>query len=139
MKKAYVYNENGYYEREGVAQIDPLESDLQGKNIYIMPANSTDKEPLDPKEGFRVKWDGEKWIYEAEPQAPEPIIHLPPTNEEQRQARANAYAVEVDPITAHIQRLKDETPVPEGEIAELIAERDAKVQEIKEKFPYSEV
>jgi hypothetical protein len=28
---------------------------------------------------------------------------------------------------------------PEGEIAELIAEREAKVREIKERFPYSEV
>ena len=62
-----------------------------------------------------------------------------PTDEEQRQNRANAYAVEVDPITAHIQRLKDESPIPEGEIAELIAEREAKVREIKERFPYSEV
>jgi len=59
-------------------------------------------------------------------------------NEEQRQARANAYAVEVDPITAHIQRLKDQDPIPEGEIAELIAERDAKVEEIKQRYPYSE-
>ncbi|MBR1605582.1 MAG: hypothetical protein IJ660_05705 [Alphaproteobacteria bacterium] len=57
-------------------------------------------------------------------------------NEEMKQARANAYQVEVDPITAHIQRLKDETPVPKGEIAELIAEREAKVQEIKERYPY---
>jgi len=61
-----------------------------------------------------------------------------PTDEEQRQARADAYAVEVDPITAHIQRLKDQDPIPEGEIAELIAERDAKVQEIKDRFPYQE-
>ena len=60
-----------------------------------------------------------------------------PTDEEQRQARASAYAVEVDPITAHIQRLKDENPIPEGEIAELVAEREAKVAEIKERFPYS--
>ena len=60
-------------------------------------------------------------------------------NEEMKQARANAYAVEVDPITAHIQRLKDQDPIPEGKIAELIAEREAKVREIKERFPYSEV
>lgn len=58
-------------------------------------------------------------------------------NKEMKQARADAYAVEVDPITAHIQRLKDESPIPEGEIAELIAEREAKVQEIKERYPYS--
>jgi hypothetical protein len=57
-------------------------------------------------------------------------------NEEMKQARANAYAQEVDPITAHIQRLKDQDPIPEGEIAELIAERDAKVEEIKARYPY---
>lgn len=66
---------------------------------------------------------------------PDPCV---PTDEEQRQARANAYAVEVDPITAHIQRLKDKSPTPEGEIAELVAERENKVQEIKERFPYRE-
>ena len=64
-------------------------------------------------------------------------IHIP-TDEEQRQNRERAYAQEVDNITAHIQRLRDENPVPEGEIAELIAERDAKVQEIKERYPYME-
>ena len=57
-------------------------------------------------------------------------------NEEMKQARANAYAQEVDPITAHIQRLKDQDPIPEGEIAELIAEREAKVEEIKKRYPY---
>lgn len=57
-------------------------------------------------------------------------------NEYVKKARASAYALEVDPITAHIQRLKDENPVPEGEIAELIAERTAKVEEIKERYPY---
>lgn len=66
---------------------------------------------------------------------PDPYV---PTDEEQRQNRANAYAVEVDPITAHIQRLKDQNPIPEGEIAELIAERGAKVAEIKERYPYTE-
>lgn len=67
---------------------------------------------------------------------PDPYI---PTDEEQRQERANAYAVEVDPITAHIQRLKDQDSIPEGKIAELITEREAKVQEIKQRYPYSEV
>ena len=60
-------------------------------------------------------------------------------NEEAKQNRASAYAQEVDPITAHIQRLKDQSPVPEEEIAELIAERDAKVEEIKERYPYQEI
>ena len=63
-----------------------------------------------------------------------------PTEEEQRQNRANAYQVEVDPITSHIQRLRDKEQTPEiqAEIAELIAERDAKVEEIKERYPYND-
>lgn len=60
-------------------------------------------------------------------------------NEEMKQARAKAYAQEVDPITAHIQRLKDQDPIPEEEIAELVTERDVKVQEIKERYPYATV
>lgn len=66
------------------------------------------------------------------------LIDIDKENEIAKQNRADAYAQEVDPITAHIQRLKDQDPIPEGEIAELIAEREAKVQEIKAKFPYSE-
>ena len=61
-----------------------------------------------------------------------------PTNEEQKQNRANAYQLEVDPITAHIQRLRDEEEPDEEKIAELIDERDAKVEEIKERYPYYE-
>ena len=59
-----------------------------------------------------------------------------PTHEEIREMRANAYQCEVDPITAHIQRLRDCNPMPVGEIEELMAERDAKVAEIKQRLPY---
>lgn len=61
-----------------------------------------------------------------------------PTEEEQRQNREVAYTKEVDPITCHIQRLEDEeqTPEVEQEIAELKQERSAKVEEIKERYPY---
>ena len=67
--------------------------------------------------------------------APEKPI---PTEEEIRQLRANAYALEVDCITAHIQRLRDETPLPEDEISALIEERALKVEEIKQRYPYPE-
>ena len=61
-----------------------------------------------------------------------------PTDEEQRQNRASAYAREVDCITAHISRLRDEEQTEDVtlEISELIAERALKVQEIKERYPY---
>lgn len=61
-------------------------------------------------------------------------------NEYAKKARASAYALEVDPITAHIQRLGDEEQTPEviAEIAALVEERKAKVSEIKARYPYSE-
>ena len=64
--------------------------------------------------------------------------HPAPTEEEQRKNRELAYTQEVDPITCHIQRLEDEeqTPEIEQEIAELKRERSAKVEEIKERYPY---
>lgn len=61
-----------------------------------------------------------------------------PTKEEQQKARQKAYKAEVDPITCHIQRLGDEEQTPEviAEIASLVEERKAKVEEIKSRFPY---
>ena len=66
---------------------------------------------------------------------PEP---LPPTKEEQEQNRARAYQAEVDPITSHIQRLRDMEQTEEiiAEIEQLKLERDAKVEEIKARYPY---
>lgn len=61
-----------------------------------------------------------------------------PTQEEQSKKREQAYKDEVDGITAHIQRLRDKEQTPEivAEIEQLIAERDAKVEEIKQRYPY---
>lgn len=66
--------------------------------------------------------------------------HPAPTYDEVSQMRADAYRIEVDPITCHIQRLEDEeqTPEIEQEIAELKQERSDKVEEIKERYPYPE-
>lgn len=66
---------------------------------------------------------------------PEP---LPPTKEEQQKAREEAYKAKVDPITCHINRLKDEEQTEEviAEIASLVEERKAKVEEIKQRYPY---
>lgn len=65
---------------------------------------------------------------------------LPPTEEEQRENRARAYQQEVDPITSHIQRLRDEEQTEEviAEIESLIEERALKVEEIKQRYPYPE-
>ena len=61
-----------------------------------------------------------------------------PTKEEQEELRAEAYKVEVDPITCHINRLKDKEQTAEiqEEIATLQAERESKVNDIKQRYPY---
>lgn len=59
-----------------------------------------------------------------------------PTMEEQKEKRAQAYLLEVDPITAHIQRERDEEDPDEEKINELLQERTLKVQEIKDRYPY---
>ena len=61
-----------------------------------------------------------------------------PTKEEIAILREQAYIQEVDKITCHINRLKDEEQTPEviAEIASLVEERKAKVEEIKQRFPY---
>lgn len=59
-----------------------------------------------------------------------------PTLEEQKAKRAQAYLIEVDPITAHIQRLMTDDEPDEEKIAKLLQERAEKVQEIKERYPY---
>lgn len=62
-----------------------------------------------------------------------------PTKEEISALRERDYKAEVDPITCHIQRLGDEEQTPEviAEIAKLVEERKAKVEEIKARYPYS--
>ena len=66
---------------------------------------------------------------------PDPYV---PTDEEQRQARANAYAVEVDPLMSEYNRKKTFNLFEEGEEEELMKAIQDKVAEIKERFPYKE-
>lgn len=43
------------------AFIDPLETKKQGKNVYLVPANATDKKPLETKENQAVIFNGSEW------------------------------------------------------------------------------
>lgn len=80
--KAYQYNETSKkFEMEVNCQIDPLESRAAGKEIYLLPANSTFKEPLPEKEGFDIVFNGSDWEYKEQPKPPGP------TPEEEKQRR----------------------------------------------------
>ena len=43
------------------AFIAPLETKKQGKNVYLVPANATDKKPLKTKENQAVIFNGSEW------------------------------------------------------------------------------
>lgn len=47
------------YEEE--AFIDPLETELKGENVYLLPANATFEKPLEKEEGKAVVFDGDTW------------------------------------------------------------------------------
>ena len=61
-----------------------------------------------------------------------------PTEEEQRQKRAEAYRLEKDPITCQITSLRDEEQTPEiiEEINNLLQKRTEVVKDIQERYPY---
>lgn len=74
-------------------------------------------------------------LYYVEGYAPQ---ELELTKEEISQRREHEYQSFVDPITSHINRLKDEEQTEEiiAEIEALKQERSAKVEEIKARYPY---
>lgn len=56
----YKFNEKGLFVGTEETELDPLESELQGKEIYLLPPNATFDAP-EKKAGFAPVWDGEKW------------------------------------------------------------------------------
>lgn len=42
---------------------DPLETELQGKDVWLLPADCTLIEPPEEKEGFDIVWNGDAWEY----------------------------------------------------------------------------
>lgn len=57
----YKYNDNGEYIGTEEALLDPLETEQQGENIYLLPANATFTAPTEPQEGYVNVWNGEAW------------------------------------------------------------------------------
>ena len=59
--KVYNYNPEGYL--IGVSELDDSDK-CQITGDWLIPAMATDKEPLEPKEGYEVKFNGKEWEYE---------------------------------------------------------------------------
>lgn len=57
----YKYNDNGEYIGTEEALLDPLETEQQEKEVYLLPANATFIEPPEVQESFARVWNGEAW------------------------------------------------------------------------------
>lgn len=62
----YNFDEEGYFTGKSKANIDPLETKIKKKDIYLLPRNATFTKTPKPQENKRIKWDknNQKWIYE---------------------------------------------------------------------------
>lgn len=140
MKKAYLFDNSGYFVGECFAQIDPLETKAAGREVFIMPANSTEIAPLPEKDGFKIKWNGFAWAYEeieeeSETEAETLIPTLQEKNEEIRQQRQYRFYLESDPI-----KYDYEEALARGDsnAEELKAQWLAQKDKIREELPYLE-
>ncbi len=68
-KNVYRYDEKNYFEHKVVLD-DTDRSPVSG--AWQIPAYCTKVEPPATKEGFKIKWNGTEWEYEAEEKEPEP-------------------------------------------------------------------
>lgn len=60
--KEYFYSEDTKeFVFESDAFIDPLETELAGKEIYMLSANATFVEPPVKREGYAIVWNGTEW------------------------------------------------------------------------------
>lgn len=105
------------------ALLDPLETEQQGKDVYLLPANATFIPPTEPPDGYVNVWNGSVW-------------------EQVEDHRKQEYWLPEDKYGAPAHEMEELGPLPEGatltapertlddakpaKIAELKAERDAK-------------
>lgn len=60
--KEYFYSEDTKeFVFESDAFIDPLETELAGKEVYMLSANATFVEPPAKREGYAIVWNGTEW------------------------------------------------------------------------------
>ena len=77
--KVYFYDEiTKEFTMSADALKDPLESKIQGKDVWLLPANATFDEPLPSKDGYKVVYNN-GWKYEK---LPEPEVTPEPTLDE---------------------------------------------------------
>lgn len=68
MKQVYAFDDNGYFLSVMNCQLDPLETKKQKREIYILPANSTEIKTPRLKKNQRARFSNGKWTIEEIPE-----------------------------------------------------------------------
>ena len=113
-----IIGENTYY----IANGDGTISSFAGYQF--------DENAIKADEEIIQGYDGKYYFATQCPEKPAP------TKEEQQKARQAAYKAAVDPLMAEYNRKKTFNLFEEGEEEALLAEVNAKAEEIKQRFPY---
>lgn len=83
---AYQYDsKTKKYKGEITRQLDPLMSKKLGKEVYLMPADSTNIPPLEEKEDFDIIWNGKEWEYKEQEKEKELEPYIPTEKEKLEQ------------------------------------------------------
>lgn len=109
-------------------QRDPLESQAQGHDVWLLPAHCTFAEPLPEKDGFDRVWNGTAWEYqEISPVQPEP------TEYEKAQARIAVLKAEIASVDyKQFKYLRGELTAEEWEeVKAYIQARTAEINELE--------
>lgn len=88
---AYSYNEHMEYIGPVACQKDPVRSEKEKRDVWLLPANSAFTAPPDfDHETQKAVWNGEAWHVEALPQ-PEPVV--PPIPAQLREEAYNTQSI----------------------------------------------
>ena len=98
--KEYLYAEEAF--------LDPLESEQQGRDVYLLPADSTFTVPLEAKDGYAVCWNGTTWEYVEDHRQKRDMGGVP------IEGTGTAYWLPGDTWETEPREMKDLGPLPDG-------------------------
>ena len=102
--KEFLYSEEAF--------LDPLETELQGHDVYLLPADSTFTPPLDAKEGYAVCWNGSAWEYIEDHRQKRDMGGVP------IEGTGTAYWLPEDTWQSPARYMNELGPLPEGAVTE---------------------
>lgn len=95
----YGYDEDGFFTQQETCSPDPLESEQQGKAVWLIPANTTPIEPPTSEPGKVVVWKGTSWAQVED-------------------NRGTKYWLPGDTWQTEPREMKDLGPLPDGALLE---------------------